>query len=885
MLNINIDETLDIQQNYSKVLEEIHNSKIELKKNDDPNSIYNINNINNPQELDITNTKSYILRNKSFSYNNASLGKGEEDFSIKNKSFTNVINTDYLKKNSLPKQSNIEATNINSTGMYQININTKNNSNNETNEKLNINSVDNEELESPVDINNQNKEIKEKMEVEDTNDYLLITDFPSSQEESKEVELQYQTIIINVIEEKNQENLKQSLDKINLKEKNPKKDSVKELSLIERMVEETYNNDSSFKYDIAEQICYLTLISYKWRQIKGDGNCFYRSIMFRYLECLVLENDILSLKNIVVNLNKWFSSNYLRTDILPNTIRKSFVEMDVKLLINVFHFIIKALKANKVKEAYSILIKCFLYSSTFDIGMVLYLRYSIYDFLSDNDNFSKYFSKEFPVLLGNLLPIQYETEDGKFNFEEFFTNELLKLYTYAEKIVIYVTPFVIKRSIKLLIYDFGKECNIQTKEFNCFLNNGKEVLEILYRKCHYDAVYSKEFCLKYIDFLNIFALENEKLKVVSNDLIEYYRQNDILDVDLQQSKIFDKKQKLMEKENKNSNVMNADKFSKNATNTKNTGSLSARSNNNKDVSTSPFSSNYYNSESNVSIKKELNKEMKLKEQINDQQNSHVNNEAKDISLKNKEIICGLCNTSFNNSISNHKLYCDKCLSTYFLKHINNTYSQYDLSRLQSKSNAISVDNIRGLCKYFCSNCGISFKKLKDNKDKTKTNILKSYENPFKCGCSFCSENCFKVFLEHFKDQICYFNNPDNQSIITSTYVCKCREKVGLESLIKICNNMPNLCFSLQDKIQKTIISKVKLNCMFCGKYNDKNLHQFKEVLVDDLFNIFNNNTNSSNNNKLIHVICSDCCNIPFYLLDCINCKALHYNNSNNSNIK
>ena len=42
--------------------------------------------------------------------------------------------------------------------------------------------------------------------------------------------------------------------------------------------------------------------------------------------------------------------------------------------------------------------------------MILYLRFKIYEFIAENEN--KLFSKDFTVKLGNLLPLQYETENG-----------------------------------------------------------------------------------------------------------------------------------------------------------------------------------------------------------------------------------------------------------------------------------------------------------------------------------------------------------------------------------------------------------------------------------------------------------------------------------------
>jgi hypothetical protein len=35
---------------------------------------------------------------------------------------------------------------------------------------------------------------------------------------------------------------------------------------------------------------------FRWRSIKGDGNCYYRAVIFSYLEDLILDKNILMLK-------------------------------------------------------------------------------------------------------------------------------------------------------------------------------------------------------------------------------------------------------------------------------------------------------------------------------------------------------------------------------------------------------------------------------------------------------------------------------------------------------------------------------------------------------------------------------------------------------------
>lgn len=106
----------------------------------------------------------------------------------------------------------------------------------------------------------------------------------------------------------------------------------------------------------------------------------------------------------------------------------------------------------------------------------------------------------------------------------FFEEQLLKLGIYAEKIVIYLTPYVLKSNVKLLIFDYGKEYLIETKKFLCHLPNKNEIVT-LYRKCHYDAAYGKSYVTLYQKYIRTYESQNDNLKVLTYYDLDSYRKN------------------------------------------------------------------------------------------------------------------------------------------------------------------------------------------------------------------------------------------------------------------------------------------------------------------------------------------------------------------------
>lgn len=362
-------------------------------------------------------------------------------------------------------------------------------------------------------------------------------------------------MICNKLDSMNIGKLKKQLDEVQLSQYTNQsfcgmltqgKPNIFTLSSIPNMVESTYVYSENLRCQMAEEICYMQKIAFRWRSVGGDGNCFYRSVMFSYLENLIFQKDIQMIKKMIVDIEEKFNLRYYNTARLNNKTKTTFGQLNILLVLSILKIIYDSLDSinykdkndekKKIKYAYEILIKSFNSCRQFDTVMIMYLRYILYEYILENK--TKCFSEEFSVLLGNLLPMQYETDQGEFLFDKFFEEELLKLYTYAEKLAIYLTPYVLKLDLRVIFYDFGKDCTIQTKDFKSGLND-KPILMVLYRKSHYDIAYTKEYVLKNKDYMELF-LSNEKLNVVDNNLIDYYREH-IGNVDFEKSMIFTKR--------------------------------------------------------------------------------------------------------------------------------------------------------------------------------------------------------------------------------------------------------------------------------------------------------------------------------------------------------
>ena len=340
-------------------------------------------------------------------------------------------------------------------------------------------------------------------------------------------------------------NTKNGLDKCDLT--NIQKYEVYEVQNIEKLVEQTYQYEYNFKEQMIEECAYLEKIIYSWRQIDGDGNCYYRSVMFSWLEYLIFNQKINVIKIIISNLYVKFNDKYIYTKRLPIDIQKEFTSLEeIKISIIILYLIIDSLTDNsineseRIKNAYTILIKAFNFTISFDKIMILYIKYHLYEFIFENKD--KIYSKNFEVLLGDLLPNKYIKENDEYDFDGYFNEDLLKYYTFAEKLAIYITPYILKMNITIIFYDFGNDTVILRKFFSSNLNN-KESLYFLFRKAHYDICYTKEYFFSYLKYFNIHKNFSSVFYVVNTNDIENYKKN-IPDFKLDESYIFDRKQNL-----------------------------------------------------------------------------------------------------------------------------------------------------------------------------------------------------------------------------------------------------------------------------------------------------------------------------------------------------
>ena len=365
------------------------------------------------------------------------------------------------------------------------------------NKSINNINLNKDEKEDTKSINS-NSSI-ESLCPKDTNIYLKLYDWTKYNIGEKGMNKKIKEIMKNeeIIE------FKKNLEKMNLT--SPDCDEIVLFSNISYLNQ--YENDN--------EICTSKKNKKKlmYRKIKGDGNCFYRSIMFALIENLIFDKNITFIKNIFINFIEK-SKNIILLTMFKGL--KINIDLFKKCLIMIYLSLTSKSRNPRLKT-YITFIKLINNYKDFDYGLILFFKFILYEYINNNKNST--YSFKFQIALGNLLPNDCQTNDGKFNFNFFYKNYLMKFYQYAEKIIIYLTPFIFGKEINIKYINENNnnnnenELDINIQEINFgnnlsiiqFDNNNK--IQLIYKKSHYDILYGNEYYNKYKEIFKISLLK------------------------------------------------------------------------------------------------------------------------------------------------------------------------------------------------------------------------------------------------------------------------------------------------------------------------------------------------------------------------------------------
>ena len=262
-------------------------------------------------------------------------------------------------------------------------------------------------------------------------------------------------------------------------------------------IKEYINNNSNYcfysisnnkqNHDIYNKI-------YKIRNIEKDKNNFIRCIIFSYLENLVLNNNNNSLKEFGEKIN---------TKELIYEKNSMINDENKKRVIDILNIIISNLIKNNIDNAYTILLKSFIFIKEFSVFLNYLTRKLIYDFIIKNKN--NFLSVDEPKKIFELLPKKYrQNNNGNESSFNNFLKDIIDMNFEIPHNEIYskVIPYIFEIDLNVIVLNnknFSDENEIKYKY------KGNDNLNLIYneKEKYFSINYPIDFYQKFEKYLSI----------------------------------------------------------------------------------------------------------------------------------------------------------------------------------------------------------------------------------------------------------------------------------------------------------------------------------------------------------------------------------------------
>ena len=578
------------------------------------------------------------------------------------------------------------------------------------------------------------------------------------------------------------------------------------VSSLDFMIENTFNGQECH-YDIMiMDKAQLEPYIYKFRSVLGDGDCFYRGLIFSFLENIILTNNIMLMKELLILYHEKINVN--------NKLLKEkeylyvFYQMNISIVSQILYIFIELMENNS-KLTYQTLLKIFLYCPDFDFSIIYFTRYLIYEYISQNEN--KIYSNDFQVEVGCLLPEDYVKDKGDKNeyfFENYYSMQLMVTKSFAEKIVVYITPFVFDIDMNILLYDFGingAASTIQEKHFSCNKGNKSSIeINLLFRKAHYDIYYKQKYFEEYVEMFNVLKNIKEDIKVINKKREEIHHIENIENGRVPEVKI---------------------------------------------------------------EQKDKEEEEHILDLVNDDENVNKNNDNELLCLEckkpyNKLNNFYLCDNCLLNNIKS------ALLGVYFqfIQNPNNlikTKEKFDSTLASTKCSISEVQNNISLASAI-NNSNIKFKDLfldiRSSLCVHCTVNLKSKNDYFivlPCKCRICSQKCFFNYIEKMKAIITLDENPENQEYIKHINFlnCFCGYTYHSLDILNMIQEMDKRNLNnIKEMYQDFIRNLWNWRCMLCQKTFNRVENFYRIIFETDKIDI----KLLKSKDDLRHLLCGKC---------------------------
>ena len=477
---------------------------------------------------------------------------------------------------------------------------------------------------------------------------------------------------------------------------------------------------------------------YAWREILPGNDSFYRSIMFTFLEGIILSRNKNMFRIFLYMLDDNIKNSYFRKIL-------SFYQIDPsrgKLYIILIYSILISGENNSTEKAHSFLIKIYNSETSFDPLLILNLKFSIYKYLKANEK--RIYTQEYNKKMGELLPQGYK---NGYRFKDFYENNLLQLGKKIENISILVVPFILRRD--LFIYNFTENdinhfwVHTEGRENQNFLP-----IRLINLNNSYSIIYEKNYFMQFKNILNKFSNINNNLINDKNDINKNNYIGNILDNidEIDEKKLIDSKIPINQlsnflkkdnvnndnntKQNNNINIQNINaqmNINNNNNGNNNNYYITNMNYNNNNINMNNYTNNNYLNNNQKNIKENINKntinfqnsDVNKNNILNQNNNNFDNNN--DYSKKVNNLMNYNNNYTKNNNEFNN--YNNNIYNTYINTNKNNNNNiNYNINNMNNNYNNNINKDIKNNINY--NNLNNNYNKYNQNQGNDNYNFMR-----------------------------------------------------------------------------------------------------------------------------------------------------------------
>ena len=254
---------------------------------------------------------------------------------------------------------------------------------------------------------------------------------------------------------------------------------------------------------------------YKIRRIYIDNNSFYRAVVFSLFENMILTNNIMFFKELLIEIDR---IHFNKVELFQDETIKKDIESNIKidLMKKLIYILIKSM-SKSIISSYELFLKIYLTQDEFDSNIILLMRYFLCFYI--NENKYKIYSLSEEIEIIGLLPQKYKEMHIPLNkkFELFYINELLKMKSYDSKIIYYMLPYFLDIDLNIIYYYPDSKNSFYQKQYGKQEDDDNLIINLFFYKSTFNIYYTKKF----YDFHSkiIDTLGNNKDKINEKDII------------------------------------------------------------------------------------------------------------------------------------------------------------------------------------------------------------------------------------------------------------------------------------------------------------------------------------------------------------------------------